>query len=268
MMRMVFAALAFAGAMAASPAAAQGGCNRELLEGIALDWVSAVEKGSPFEMQLGEWVDFQANLEIGFLGEFLETPRKVDWHRALLDTTACKVMVESVILDPERPMVLSTVLNNGFFGVSPISNIVSTKGDWRFDAAATLEHASAEDWSSIPEGRRMTREQLLAVANAYLDRFGDPAIEVPFAETCARLEGGAYVATCSAGLPDDVAMAERQYAVDPVLGAVNVQLRLGPDRLPASHTFRIEDGKIRYVHTVTNCGGRPDCGLPAAGQGS
>lgn len=268
MKRIVFAALALAGATFASPAAAQGGCNRELLQGIAGDWVSALEKGSGFEMELGEWVEFQTNLDLGSMGAFLDKPRKVDWHQAFLDTTSCKVMVESVILDEAKPMVLATVLNNGFFGVSPISTIVSTRGDWLFDAAATLRHASAEDWSPIPEGQRMTREQLVAVADAYLDRFSDPAVEVPFGTPCARLEGGTYIETCDAGMPDDMAMAERQYVVDPVLGAVNVQLRLGPDRLADSHTFRVEEGQIRYVHTVTNCDGKPNCGFPAAGQRS
>ena len=125
MTRFLFAALASAAAFVSSPASAQGACNRELLDGIAGDWISAIEKGSGFELNLGEWVDFQANLEIGFMGDFLDTPRKVDWHRALLDTSACKVMVETVILDDAEPLVLSTVLTNGFFGVSPISNIVS-----------------------------------------------------------------------------------------------------------------------------------------------
>src|SRR5688572_19202340 len=117
MKRLVWSVLALAGALVSTPAAAQGACNRELLQSIAADWVSAVEKGTPFEMNLGEWVDYQENLEIGFMSAFFDKPRKVDWHRALLDTTACKVFVESVILDEARPMVLATVLTNGFFGV-------------------------------------------------------------------------------------------------------------------------------------------------------
>ena len=110
MKRIVCGTLALVGALVASPAAAQGGCDRALLEGIAGDWISALEKGSGLEMKLGEWGEFQNNLELGSMGAFLDKPRKVDWHRALLDTGACKVMVESVILDAEKPMVLSTVL--------------------------------------------------------------------------------------------------------------------------------------------------------------
>lgn len=262
MKQFVFTAVALAGVVAASPAAAQGGCSRELLDGIAGDWVSAVEKGSGFELDLGEWVDFQANLEIGFMGEFLDTPRQVDWRQALLDTTSCKVMVESVILDEAEPMVLSTVLTNGFFGVSPISNIVTKQGDWQFNAAATAQHAQAEDWAPIPEGQRATRDELLAVTNAYLDRLGDSSVQVPWADGCVRIDAGVPIASCEAGLTGNVAAADRQYTVDDVLGAVNVQLRLGEQRRAGSITLRIEDGKVRYVHTIANCGGEADCGLP------
>lgn len=266
MKRIVFAALALAGAMAASPAAAQGGCDRELLQGIAGDWISALEKGSGFEMMLGEWVEFQNNLELGSMGAFLDKPRKVDWHQALLDTGACKVMVESVILDEAQPLVLSTVLTNGFFGVSPISNIVSTEGDWQFDAPATLAHVSAEEaWAPIPEGQRNSRQELLAIANAYLDRLSNPGTQVAWAEGCTRLDGGTLVASCEEGLPGNLAAAERQPVVDEVLGAVNVQLRLGEKRRAGSVTLRIEDGKVRSVHTLANCGGESDCGLPQAG---
>ena len=273
MKRFLVAGLASAVALMSSPAAAQGACNRELLQGVADDWVAAIEKGSPFEMKLGEWADYQENLEIGFLSDFFDgTPRKVAWHRALLDTTACKAFVESVVLDESRPMVLATVLTNGFFGVSPISNIVSEKDDWLFNPQATYEHARAEDWSPIPEGQRMTREQLIAAADAYLDKFSDKSVEVPWGMPCARLEGGMYIGgdkptdSCDVGVPEGVAMVERQYTVDETLGAVDVQLRMGQNRRPDSHTFRVENGKIRFIHTVTNCGDQPNCGFPPMGS--
>ena len=43
---------------------------------------------------------------------------------------------------------------------------------------------------------------------------------------------------------------------------MNVFLEFGDNALPDSHTFRVENGKIRYIHTVTaceteNCGFRP-----------
>ena len=56
-------------------------------------------------------------------------------------------------------------------------------------------------------------------------------------------------------------MVEREFVVDEALGAVNVFLKMGNNRRPDSHTFRVENGRIRYVHTVTNCGGQDNCGF-------
>jgi len=268
MKRILGAALALAAAVAATPAAAQGTCDRALLQGIADDWVEGLEKGSPFTLQLGEWVEFWQNLELGSMSAFFDKPRKVDWHRAVLDTSACKVFVEAVILDPEHPMVLASRLTNGFFGVSPIEVVISEEGDWVFDPQATYNYARREDWGPIPEGERMSRDALVAVADAYLDRFSDKSVTVPFGIPCNRLEGGIYTGrgqpddSCDIDFPEGVAMAERNYLVDPDLGVVNVFLRMGENRRPDSHTFRIEQGKIRYVHTVTNCGEQANCGFP------
>lgn len=261
MKRAVFAALALACAVSASPAAAQGACNRDLLQGIAGDWIEGIEKGTAFTMNLGEWVEYRENLERGFMSVFFDKPRKVDWHRALLDTTSCKVMIESVVLEGDRPMVLATQLTNGFFGVTPLDNLVTDAGDWQFDAPASRAALGREEWSEVAEGQRGTVAELTAVADAYLDRLGDAAVEVALADGCTRLDGGAPVGTCQDGLPDGLAVTERQYLVDPVLGGVNVLARVGANGRPASFTFRIDQGRIRSVHTLVNCGDEANCRL-------
>jgi hypothetical protein len=255
------------GLCTAAPAAAQG-CERAMLTEMADSWVRAIEAGRMTEMQLGEWVDYNENFKRSSLGAFLDRSREVDWHMALLDTTACKVFVEAVILDEERPMVLATQISNGFFGMGPFNNIVTDKGDWLFDAQATYEYARRESWDDLPEGEQPTREQLIAAADAYLDLFSDKSVDVPWGQPCARLEGGVYTArgeptdSCNVGVPEGIAMIDREYVVDPVKGAVNVFLKMGENERPDSHTFRVEDGKLRYIHTVTqceeeNCGFRP-----------
>ncbi|BBC73126.1 conserved hypothetical protein [Altererythrobacter sp. B11] len=263
------AATALAGLAIATPAAAQGaGCPRSKTQEIGDSWIAAVEAGSMFKMNLGEWVDYSENFERGSLGSFLNKPRKVDWHLMIQDTDKCRVFVEAVILDKERPMVLATQVGSGFFGVGPFNNIVTDEGDWLFDAEKTAYYASREDWSEIPEGQRNTREELIAAANAYLDSFKDKSVQVPWGTPCARLEGGIYTGkgqptdSCNVGVPDGVELTDRDYIVDPALGAVAVFLKFGEKKRPDSHLFRIEDGKIRYVHTVTNCGDEVNCGFP------
>jgi len=268
MIRKFVTLLAAASSLAvAAPAQAQGACDRALLQGIVDSWVDALQQGTMMRMNLGEWVDYSENFNRSSLGGFLDQPRAVDWHLALLDTTSCRVYVEAVILDEERPMVLATQIGNGFFGVGPFDNIVTDEGDWLFDARATYEYARREDWGAIPEGERATREELIAAADAYLNLFNDPTVEVPWGTPCARLEGGIYTGrgeptdSCNVGVPEGVALVDRRYVVDVEHGAVNVFLKFGASERPDSHTFRVEDGKLRYIHTVTNCGEQPNCGF-------
>ncbi|MCB2065395.1 MAG: hypothetical protein KDE15_01995 [Erythrobacter sp.] len=250
----------------ATPAQAQGGCTRDQLQEMADSWVQALERGTMMTMQLGEWVDYNENFQRSSLGGFLDPARVVNHHLALLDTTTCQVFVEAVMKDADHPIVTATQIGRGFFGVGPFDNIVTDAGDWLFDANATYEYARREHWSDIPEGERASRADLIAAADAYLNLFNDPTVEVPWGEPCARLEGGVYTGrglptdSCNVGVPSGVELTNRRYVVDPVKGAVNVFLEFGANHRPDSHTFRIENGRIRYVHTVTNCA-EDNCGF-------
>jgi hypothetical protein len=83
------------------------------------------------------------------------------------------------------------------------------------------------------------------------------------------LEGGAYtgkgVATdsCNVGVPSGVKLVNRQYVIDEEYGTVDIIMdfggtagKVGAGGLPDSHEFRIEGGKLRYVHTLSSCGGK------------
>jgi hypothetical protein len=271
MKRLILAALtAFAALSMASPAAAQAGCTREQLDDVAQSWINALEKGSPFEMQLGEWVDYRENFKLGTLSGIFTKPRKVDHSMKLLDDTSCTVFIETVMTDPEHPYVMATQIVRGGFagGVGAIQNLTTDEGDWLFSAANTLKYAKGENWSVIPEAQRNTRAELIAAADAYLDYFSDKSVQVPWGTPCARLEGGAYTGkgeatdSCNVGVPSGIKMADRAYVVDETIGAVDVFLKMGDNARPDSHLFRIENGKIRYVHTVTNCGTQVNCGFP------
>jgi hypothetical protein len=263
------ATVAAAGAvLAASPAAAQG-CTRDTLQGIADSYTKAQAEGSVFNLPIGEWLDYRENMKMSSSASgIISQPMEFAWKLELLDTGSCRVFVEAVVLEP-KPYVLATQMNFGYFGVGQVNTVVTDEGDWLFDAAKTYEYARRENWDTIPVDRRNTREELLAAANAYLDLFKHKSVQVPWGTPCARLEGGIYTGkgtpedTCNVGVPEGVELVEREYIVDETKGAVAVMLRFGgPDGRPDAHTFRIEDGKIRYVHTVTNCGEEVNCGFP------
>jgi hypothetical protein len=132
-----------------------------------------------------------------------------------------------------------------------------------------------------------------AAGDAYFDRFGNANVSVPFGmrlriflyrmfdtdtnalgTPCARLEGGSYTdtsrtntSTCALGLPSTIHVVDRRYVVDVEVGVVNIYVgfpgldRASKEPAPDSHTFRVEKGKIRYVHTISTCEGHPGCGL-------
>jgi hypothetical protein len=282
MKRFVLGALgALAAATIASPAMAQGGpgagCTRERLKEIADQYRAAQADGRAIMhmMPMGEWVNYYENYELSSMafGGVIASPQKVDWDRSFYDTVACTVYVESIITNPAHPYVLATMIRGSGAIGSPIGTIsgfdviVTDKDDWLFNAEKTLYYAQRQDWSEIPEGQRNTREQLKAAADAYLDLFKDKTVQVPWGTPCTRLEGSAYTGkglptdSCSVGVPDNIEMADRRYIIDPVIGAVAVFLKMGPNKRPDAHVFRIEDGKIRMIHTVTSCGEQVNCGF-------
>lgn len=254
-----------------SPASAQffgGPCDRAMLQTLADKYVQAQEQGFPLVIPMGNWAVYHENGELSTMSQgVLSTELKVAWHRALLDEKQCKVYLEMIAPDADNPHVIA-VQFNGFGGNGSNFEVIdTTKKDWLFDADYTLKYAQMEDWSEIPADKRNTREELQAAADAYLDYFSDKSVKVPWGTPCDRLEGSAYTGkglptdSCNVGVPDNIKMAEREYVIDPTIGAVDVFLKMGPNERVDSHVFRIEDGKIRYIHTVTNCGKDENCGF-------
>lgn len=159
--------------------------------------------------------------------------------------------------------------------ITKIETLVTDEGDWLFNATGYAYYNSLEKWDPIPEEQRDTRAVIKAAGDAYFDRFANANVSVPWGTPCARLEGGAYTGgrnlsanTCDLGLPSTIKVVDRRYVIDQEMGVVNIYVGFpGLDRAdpnnptPDSHTFRVEKGKLRYIHTISTCEGHPGCGL-------
>lgn len=205
----------------------------------------------------------------------LTTPLNINHHRSTHDTTFCASYTELIIADRLHPYVIATQIwlspnftssppgNSSSPAVIPIAkidSIITTTDDWLFNAQHTLHYALTESWLPLSPSLITPRETIRAAADAYLDLFksGPGSVVVPWNVPCQRLEGGLYTApgdTCNNGVPSGVDLVERRYVIDESVGSVSVFLVFGGGgaRLPDSHEFRVEGGKIRYVHTVTKC---------------
>jgi hypothetical protein len=163
--------------------------------------------------------------------------------------------------------------------IAEIEILWTTTGYWLFNADNYLKYSSEEDWGPIPAAQRDTRDTLVSAANAYLDAFLEGKIDrVPWGFPCVRVEGGMYTGkgrpddSCEVGVPSGVNIANRRFVVDPVIGSVVVYCTFGAggpnggSGAPDTHLFRVENGKLRYVHTLTHLlqanfrGGAPNQG--------
>jgi hypothetical protein len=64
--------------------------------------------------------------------------------------------------------------------------------------------------------------------------------------------------SCDVGVPSGVNIANRRFIVDETIGSVVVFCTFGAGSAtggsgaPDTHLFRVENGKLRYVHTLTH----------------
>ncbi|KAF6760911.1 hypothetical protein DFP72DRAFT_881761 [Ephemerocybe angulata] len=242
-------------------------CTLALLEEATANYVAAQSAGQISTLSTATYTEnFKpANISTGILSQ----PLKIDSSRSIHDVTDCATYTEIIITDPAHPYVIGTQLRYAAHGepLLEVNSIVTDAGDWLFNATGALQWSKREDWSIIPEEKRDTRATLKAAADAYLNKFNDNSVTVPFGIPCARLEGGVYTGTgsqtdsCDLGFPTGIPMLNRRYVIDPSYGSVEVFFNFGgPTSSPDSHQFRLLEGKIRYVHTMTvlKCNALPE----------
>ena len=277
----VLGVLAAGGLLFAAGSASAQGCTREILRDTAEDYIAAQESADSTKLHMGLWVSYNEQMADSTLSTgVISKPLKIDFHREIFDTTSCSLFSEVVITDPAHPYVIGAIIQNGGGpGVSgpdvigSFNVVVTDKSNgWLFNPANTKKYSEAENWALIPAAERDSRQVIQAAADAYLDLFNDKNAKVPWGTPCARLEGGAYTSnaqpgslnptdSCNVGVPSGVPIVDRTYVIDPELGAVAVLSHFGKDKEPDFHTFRIEHGKIKYIHTITACVNKPNCGL-------
>jgi hypothetical protein len=250
----LLALLSLTGAALAAPTSSAATCDRAFLQSQADAYVAAQAAGSGTTLKTSSAnFTYTQNFKAASLASgILATPLKIDHNRSTLDTTACATYTELIVTDAKNPHVIGTQMRFASGGaLTKMETIVTSTGDWLFNPSGTLKYAAPENWGPIDEGKRDTRAVIQAAADAYLDLFNDKSVKVPWGDPCARLEGGTYIQpSCNVGVPSGIKQTNRRYVVDEVTGSVDVFFDFaGAD--PDTHEFRVEGGKLRYVHTMT-----------------
>lgn len=246
-------------------AADEVSCTRGGLKKAVALYIEAQTKGDLSGMPLAPSVSYQENIAFADIKKgIVNEAMNIRFHQSLLDTDSCQTFTEVIVTDKEKPYVMGTRMRVNHGLIAELETIWTTTGYWLFDADNYLKYSSMEDWGPIPAEKRDSRGTLVSAANAYLDAFLEGKIDlVPWGFPCVRVEGGAYTGkdgkenpndSCEVGVPAGVNITSRRFVVDEVIGSVVVYCTFGGGGSGAadSHLFRVENGKLRYVHTLTH----------------
>jgi hypothetical protein len=241
-------------------------CTRGGLKEAVDLYIVAQTKGDLTGLALPKGVGYWENMAVADISKgFVTKPLKIDFHRSFYDTATCQSLTEVIVTDKAAPYVLVTRLRVNHNKIAEIETLWTTTGYWLFDADAYLKYSTTESWEPIPAEKRDSRGTLIAAATAYLDAFLEGKIDlVPWGFPCHRTEGGAHTGkglptdSCEDGVPAGVNIANRRFIVDEILGTVQVFCTFGAGTpnggsgAADSHMFRVENGKLRYAHTLTH----------------
>jgi hypothetical protein len=246
--------------LAPAVSSAQIACTRDGLQAATNLYVEAQGKGDPSGMPLATGLAYIENMQVTDIKSgVIQKPLKIDFHRTLIDTAGCQTFTEVIVTDKSHPYVLGTRLRINHDKIAEIESMVTQQGDWLFNADNYFKWSPSEDWGVIAPGQRDSRGTLVAAANAYLDAFLEKKLDlVPWGFPCNRTEGGIHTGkgdpqdSCQVGVPAGVNIVARRFVVDETIGSVVAFCTFGVGGLPDSHLFRVENGKLRYVHTLTH----------------
>jgi hypothetical protein len=276
------AALLAVGVLAPTAGFAQVSCSRDGLQKAVDLYITAQSTGTTSGLPLAAGLGYVENhAPVAIATGLINTAMKIDHHRSLLDPSTCQTFTEVIVTNKERPYVLGSRLRVNRDKIAEIEILWTTTGYWLFNADNYLKWSSSEKWDVIPVNQRDTRSTLVAAANAYLDAFLEGKKDgVPWGYPCNRTEGGMHTGkgdpsdSCDVGVPSGVNIANRRFIVDQTIGSVVVYCTFGAGSAgggsgaPDTHLFRVENGKLRYVHTLTHllqAGFRGGGGAPAGG---
>lgn len=254
---------------------ASAACNRTVLQTLAISYVQAQAAGDLSLLSLTKNATYIENevptdISKGVLSQAIT----IDLSRSLLDTTECSIFTEITAATDKHQYVIDARMLVSGSSVTSIQSVIADSGDWIFNATSHLRWSKIEKWDPIPQNKQDTRAVIKVAGDAYLDSWADGRVKAPYGTPCARLEGGSYTGdknstanTCfMPEFPKPFAGAlNRRYVIDEELGAMGILNnfpfidKTRPDGTPSTNMFRVEGGKIRYIHETTVCATK-NCG--------
>ncbi|KAF2730547.1 hypothetical protein EJ04DRAFT_444883 [Polyplosphaeria fusca] len=255
-------------ALAGLASQASAACTRAMLEEATSAYIKAQAAGDTKLLSLASNVSYLENdVSMPVSKSILSQPITIDFNRSLHDTTQCATFTELSAATNKIPMVINARMLFTDDKVTTIQTLVADAGDWVFNATAQLKWTKQESWPTIPSAKQDSRAVIQAAGDAYLTSWTKANVSVPYGTPCARLEGGMYTGdrspttnTCTMPLfPEPFTIGNRRYVIDEEVGGLSIFNdfpfidKTKPNGTASGNFFRVEGGKIRYIHETTIC---------------
>jgi hypothetical protein len=153
------------------PAHAQT-CLRDSLKAIAADYFKAVETHDMSAHATAANVRITENASEIRPGEgFFKTGGKAVFQRTIVDRERCSTLTQAVVEETRegkaaRALIAVRLRSEGG-KVSEIETIIAREGNFAFNPQGVMATAD-QDWETLmPEGKRLTREQMNRQSNTY-----------------------------------------------------------------------------------------------------
>ncbi|MGB6451181.1 MAG: hypothetical protein WBE92_10555 [Steroidobacteraceae bacterium] len=194
-------AISAAAALAASSARASDVCDRTCLDGLVDRYVAAMVAHDPERLPLAEGVRFTEDGQELRLGDGLWATASAPGHYKIYaaDPEDGEVGFYGTVFENGTPVLLALRLKVDYGLISEIETIVARPsgmgGSTLPSAGAALEskgHPRPQFMQVIPPRRRMSRADLVRIANSYFTGLGGNTGQnsAPFWPSCNRWENG------------------------------------------------------------------------------
>ncbi|HTT01338.1 MAG TPA: hypothetical protein VMG11_04555 [Steroidobacteraceae bacterium] len=191
-------ALVLAACLCVAPSRASDVCDRACLQGMVDRYLSAMIAHDPNQLPLSRNVRFTENGQELRIGDGLWGTASASGKYKLyvVDTDAEQVGFFGTLFEGDNPILLALRLRIEYGLISEIETIVARGGTGNLPAPGkSVEERGApraQFLRSVPERKRMSRADLVRVADSYFTGLGGNTGHntAPFARTCNRLENG------------------------------------------------------------------------------
>jgi hypothetical protein len=196
----------FGGRVNASTGSIPLNCNRACLENLVDQYLTAVVAHDPKRMPFSADVKYTENYQVVQIGDgFWKTAQsRGKYTHIFADPEAGQVASMGTMIEADQPLLMSLRLRIELGRITEVESLYYKQGGGGPNNIAGMDkpYAPEEMWfKSIPPAQRMSRQELIAVADGYftgLQKNDGKGINgtgtYPFTNDCRRIENGSPTA--------------------------------------------------------------------------